>query len=327
MDSANTDAGAEASANPWLIIDPRGDTLLVMDDGSKILVNATALSNVSEPLGCLFFNAAFQEGQARANNRGDGPVEVSLHEDNSRGMHILCEFIYHDFGFEDYQHTTREDWVNVAILCDKYLVKNTLKRMIAIFLADRFAVLNAGYDALFDWGQVAFLLACRTSFDIFSDRMCRTYQVPGHLQLKCKAEPWKAPAEGVFGVLERYIHQVRSQLAREVQALTYDLVAVEQRNDTMQLHDKASLVIGRVLHNFQVNGISIEFLLAFSLPRNHPSDPRSPNYMRLSESWKLARERSTLLIANWTRRSLGLCLGCAKAGIPIMVGSCGVHPW
>lgn len=98
-----------------IVIDPDGDVMLVLNDGTELLVSFKVLSVASSVFRAMF-GPYFREGQ---NLSGTSPKRISLPENNAAAMATLCNVLHHRHDSVS-KTPTETELVNVATACDKY---------------------------------------------------------------------------------------------------------------------------------------------------------------------------------------------------------------
>jgi len=98
-----------------VVIDPDGDVVLVLHDGTELQVSSKALSLASSVFKAMF-GPHLQEGQDLS---GTSPKRISLPEDHPAAMTTLCNVLHHQHNSVS-KTLMESELVNVAAACDKY---------------------------------------------------------------------------------------------------------------------------------------------------------------------------------------------------------------
>lgn len=114
---------------PVVPLEPKGDIIFVLHDGSRLLVHSVILGRASLVFNTMF-GPYFLEGQ---NLSSASPKEVPLPEDDPAAMKILLRLLHHHHYHEDVP--VIDVLQDFAMLVDKYNCLNSVRSTIKFWLA------------------------------------------------------------------------------------------------------------------------------------------------------------------------------------------------
>lgn len=105
-----------AALSSMKIADPDGDVILVIGEKSPVSICASSkVLGLASPVFKAMFSPNFWEG---TNLSSSNPRRISLPEDDPTAVEYLC-FVLH-FRCQDDKTISREEFEEVAVLCEKY---------------------------------------------------------------------------------------------------------------------------------------------------------------------------------------------------------------
>ncbi|KAI9666816.1 MAG: hypothetical protein M1831_001592 [Alyxoria varia] len=289
----------------------RGDTVLLMDDGTRIQISACILASISDPFAKMFFSPDFKEGHARLARETQQPIEVSLPEDSPRGMLVLCELLYYKRAPCDFNNLPREDALKVAIIADKYLLVRPFMRNLGNVLSQRSSRLtDLDKNELFEWLAVACLLKSPTLFRKVSGLIVRKYRLEDSRDLFSTSSPRRDfIPPNILLAIHQYALHLRSIMTLEVWQMLANYPASPEKP------------LLAALTAWTHEDGTIDQLLTATLQRRQRSAEADIG-VEMSVNMGL---QCASLVTKYMSKSTGLCFTCAESGVAAGSSDCASH--
>jgi len=150
-------------SKPWTLA-PYGDLLLIVgkSQACKLLVSTTVLSLASSVFRAMF-DGPFQEGvELRRNQKTGKPVELSLPEDDPKGIWLLCSLLHFALAGDDSLLSGSANLLAMSIVSDKYYCNHALRAITTAIM--NHTTVDSNVESLREIAMASYFFDCPKNF-------------------------------------------------------------------------------------------------------------------------------------------------------------------